>query len=310
MRKKRRIFLVALMIGGTAAALTMLVLAAYFAKGVFKDVFVNKKDYFSADVLYEISSIDDDNKPEVGSGGVRRWINIYNHDIASGDFNSFDTTFDVYAWLDKALPEGKQAYTISDSSGHPVPVSTTEHTQPVLHNLTLSGGMRSTVTLTVDFGFAEDDDLTDAPVLNIVAVPTAPERLSGSYLGAVLRPTMSEAFFVNADFEHIGTVNDYAAFTYLVSTVGNAQTGDKIVIKWKSDALILMHINREEPDALSVQTGDFGDGFDRMIKWDAESNHTDTLVFFRNSKNEMWTGTPDWGLLRSQISTEYVKNNT
>ena len=120
-----------------------------------------------------------------------------------------------------------------------------------------------------------------------------------------------DAFAVNYDFDHTGRVEDYAAFTYRVSTVGNAQLGDKIVVKWKSDALVLIHMNGEEPNITVVQEGDFGNGFDRMIEWDVQSNNTDSFVFFRNTENEMWKAeNQDWDLLRSQISTEYVKNST
>lgn len=309
MRNKRRVLWGALLIGCTAVALTVLALAAYFAKGVFKDVFVNKEDYFSADVLYSISSVDA-SKREVGSAGVRREINIFNHDVSSGDFNAFDIAFDVYAWLEAPLSDDK-SYTLYDGNGNSVVINTTEHAEPVLRGLMLQGGKSSTVTLAVEFDFQEDEDLTDAPGLHLVAVPTVPKRLSNAYLGALIRPTHSDAFALNFDFDHIGRVEDYAAFTYRVSTVGNAPSGDKITVKWKSDALILMHMNGEEPNVAPVQEGDFGDGFDRKIEWNVQSNHTDSFVFFRNTENDMWkTENQDWDLLRGQIATEYVKSGT
>lgn len=306
MRKIRRTYLVVLIIGCAAAVLTVMALTAYFAKGIFKDVFVNKEVFFSADALYSISSVDA-SKREVGSAGAQREINIYNYDLISGDFNAFDITFDVYAWLDEALQDGKD-YTLTVGGGNSVAISTTVHTDPVLRDIILLGGKRSAVTLSVDFGYQEGDDLSGATGLNLVVVPTTPKRLSGACLGALIRPTWSEAFAVNSDLDHTGSVEDYAAFTYRVSTVGNSRTDDKIVVKWKSDALILIHVNGKEPD--TVQKGNFGDGFDRKIEWDVQSNHTDTLVFFRNTKNDMWRENQDWETVRGQISTEYVKNST
>ncbi|MGN1095672.1 MAG: hypothetical protein ACI4QR_04720 [Eubacteriales bacterium] len=310
MSKKRRFFLGAIVVVFIAAALTVMSLTAYFAKGVFKDVFVNKKDYFSADVLYSISRIDEENKREVGSFGVRREINIYNHDVSSGDFNAFDITFDVYAWLESPL-EGKEYTIFYGDNGNSVSVSTTDHAAPVISGLTLPGGKSSTATLKVDFGYQENEDITSLPGLHLVAVPTEPERISKSYLGALLRPTRSDAFAVNYDFVHTGAVKDYAAFTYRVSTVGTAQEGDNIVIKWKSGALTLIRVNSKAPDADAVQDIVSEDGFDKMIVLDVQSNHTDNFVFFRNTESDIWeTANQDWNLVRSQISTEYVKNGT
>ena len=68
-----------------------------------------------------------------------------------------------------------------------------------------------------------------------------------------------------------------------------------------------MHLSHAD---LVVQEGDFGDGFDRMIELTAQSNNTDSFVFFRNTdtENNMWkTENPTWDDLRAQISTKYIK---
>lgn len=309
-KTKRRLILGILTVVCILAMVTVIISAAYFAKGEFKDVFVNKKDYFSANVLYSISSIDAE-KHEVGSSGVQRDIMIYNYDMSTGDFNSFDIEFDVYVWLDKTFTDEK-SYVISDGLGHQISINTLDHEEPVFRNLKLEGGQRSIVTLTADFGFGEDEDLTNLPGLYVVAVPTSPRRLSTYLLGALIRPTRSDAFDVNSYFDDTGSVEDYAAFTYRVNTVGAAPEGDKIRIKWKSDALILMRVNGKDPEtseAFQIQQGDFENGFDRMIEWEAQSDHTDYFVFFRNTENTMWETEPQtWDQVYAQIVTEYVKN--
>lgn len=311
MRNMKRAFAIAVAAGCTAAALATIALAAYFAKGVFKDVFVNRKDYFSADVLYSIGSIDAENIeakiPEVGSSGMSKIIHIYNHDVASGDFNGFPITFDVYAWLSGDLPEEK-SYTLKCGE-EVISVNTTEHAQPVLTNLLLEGGACSTVTLTAEFGYSEGDDLTRVPGLYVVAVPTDPERMTKSCIGALIRPTWSDAFAFTCGFDENGEVKDNAAFIYRVTTVGNAADGDKIVVKWKSHALILIKMNGKEPADGQVQEGDFGNGFDRKIVLDAQANHSDRFTFFRNTEDTTWEN-QTWADLTALVSTEYVENNT
>lgn len=307
-KTKRRLILGIVTVVCILATMVVFVSAAYFAKGEFKDVFVNKKDFFSANVLYNIGSVDAE-KHEVGSSGVQHDIMIYNYDVSTGDFNSFDIEFDVYVWLDRTFTD-ERAYVISDGSGNRKSINTLEHTEPVFRNLKLEGGQRSIETLTVNFGFGEGEDLTNLPGLYVVAVPTSPRRLSTYLLGALIRPTRSDAFDVNSYFDDTGSVEDYAAFTYRVNTVGVASEWDKIRIKWKSDALILMRVNGGAPESEEKYaiTKD-ENGFDRMIEWNAQSDHTDYFVFFRNAEAEMWkTESQTWEQVYAQIVTEYVKN--
>ncbi|MGN0493922.1 MAG: hypothetical protein ACI4F7_09770 [Acutalibacteraceae bacterium] len=312
--KKTRLLFYILIVICILTTATVLVRAAYFAKGEFKDVFINKKDYFSADVLYGISSLEAE-KREVGSSGATRKINIYNYDVSSGDFNSFDVEFDVYAWLDSELPEGK-SYVLSDGNGNKYSFTNQKEPNPIFKNLKLKGGERSAATLTVDFGFKDGDDLTGAPGLYVAAVPSSPERLNKVYLGALIRPTRSEAFNIVSGFDDQGEVKDYAAFTYRVNTVGIAPTGDKIRVKWKSDALTLIRVNGKATDTVVIKKADYGNGFDRMIEWNAVSDKMDYFVFFRNTDNEkgktFWEGnpTPTWGDLKGLVTTEHSIDDT
>ncbi|MDD6203931.1 MAG: hypothetical protein PUC05_02910 [Firmicutes bacterium] len=308
MKKKANAPLMIVFVGCAVLALSVTVFAAYFAKGVFKDVFVNKRDCFSANVLYNIDSLDG-TKREVGSSGNPREIIIYNHDVSSGDFNSFDITVDVYAWLDGELPQGK-TYTLYDNAGNPVLIDKTGHTEPVFRNLMLPGGRRSTVNLRLDFGFSENEDVTGWPGVHIVAVPSAPERMTGTFLGAVIRPSGTEEFAVNYGFDSsIGEPEQYAAFTYQVSTAGNAPEGDSLVIKWNSKALQLIKMNGVYSDSLEITEIAEGE-FDSQIVWDIQSNHTDSFVFFRNAENDMWqTGDPGWELINEQVTVEHIQKS-
>lgn len=308
MKEKRRLFFIIFTVVYILVTMTVAVWAAYFVKGEFKDVFVNKNDYFSADVLYSISSMDAV-KQEVGASGVRRQIAVYNYDVTVGDFNIFDVTFDVYAWLDEPIPDGL-AYVLYDNNGNAFPISTQEHNQPVISGLVLAGGSRSTVNLAVDFCFWEGEDLANAPGMHVVAVPTSPKRLTSCLIGALFRPKLSDAFAVFADFESTGLVTDYAAFKYRITATGNAPSEGKIVIKWKSNALIPIRINEKDITTVTISEGEYGNGFDRKIELNAQSDHTDYISFFRNTENEMWnTDYQSWDLLKQQISMEYVSNS-
>lgn len=307
-KKNKRVIIVALIIG--CLALSIAVLAAYFAKGVFKDVFVNKMDYFSANVLYNIESLEAD-KRVVGSAGSHREISVYNYDVTNGDVNNFDVTFDVYVWLDGELPSGKKFEL--NFNGNKYTINNTEHTEPLLKDLTLQGGKRSTVSFSVDFGFTDEDNLSAFPNINIVAVPNSPKRMTHSFIGAIISPTHQETFTVSCAFEKNGIIDDYAAFVYRVTTIGNAPDGDKIVIKWNSDVLTLIRVNQKGPDTVAVE--DISEvGFDKKIVWEAKSNHTDTLAFFRNTEgeNNEWITNSDisWDWLYTQISTEHIKSGT
>ncbi len=305
MKKTKKIFFILFMVCLLLTATTAIVAeAAYFARGKFKDVFVNKQEYFSADILYSLSSIDSE-KEKVGSPATEQNISVYNHDVHTGDFNAFDVTFDVYVWSESDLPEGK-AYVFSyyeNGVAKKIAISTTDHASPIASR-TLIGGKSSTETFTVSFGYEEGEDLNGVPGLNVVVVPTYPERLSSVILGSTITPTGAESFSVSGSFDTSGKVEDYAAFTYQVRASGPVSSDVKIVLRWNANALTLMTQNKGFPSpAEEIQEGIYN----RKIEWKAKNNDTDVFVFFRNTKNEMWNGEVYWSAIAGQVSVEYVE---
>jgi hypothetical protein len=93
-------------------ALIMLVLsivlgyAAYYGKGNFKDVFVNRRNCFTSDVLASVSDREEVPRSTFyfSSGKV---INLFNYDLSTGEYNAFSMEFSVYAWLDKTPADGR-----------------------------------------------------------------------------------------------------------------------------------------------------------------------------------------------------------
>ena len=109
-----------------------LVLAAYYGKGRFKDVFVNRKHSFSSDVLSSVSGFEEADKNVVRPQGMAaKSISFYNYDRSTGEYNDFDVTFSVYAWLDKG--DTGRAYTISygTTTSDTVTVNSTAHDKAV-----------------------------------------------------------------------------------------------------------------------------------------------------------------------------------
>ena len=280
MNKKRRLtILIPLVVVCILAVTAVSVMGAYYAKGKFKDVFVNKQEYFLSDVLHSITSPDAE-KYVIDSAGQTRDVFIYNHNPSSGDYNAFDLTIDIYAWADAELPAGKE-YRIMVGSAEYI-ISGTAHAAPVASGIVLGGGPRSTEMITAVFPYDKGEDLTGVPGLHIVAVPTSPERMATSafMLGALIRPTHSDTFSFSASFEKNGNVGENAAFVYNVGTVGNAPDGGTLVVRGNSDKITLKQVNKQAPTSVAEEVSG---NFDRKLTLAAQSNHTDTLVFFRNA---------------------------
>ena len=109
-----------------------LVLAAYYGKGNFKDVFVNRKHSFSSDVLSSVSRFEEADKNVVRPQGMAaKSISFYNYDRSTGEYNDFDVTFSVYAWLDKG--DTGRAYTISYGTTTGKTVNSTTHDLSLIH---------------------------------------------------------------------------------------------------------------------------------------------------------------------------------
>lgn len=267
-----------------------LVLAAYYGKGNFKDVFVNRKHSFSSDVLSSVSGFEEADKNVVRPHGMAaKSISFYNYDRSTGEYNDFDVTFSVYAWLDKG--DTGRAYTISYGTTTGKTVNSTTHDTPIF-TATLKGKKASELAITVWFNANANEDLTTFPKLLMVAVPDTPRYMASRMLGACIVPSRSEGFHVDCGFEKTeGNVNieDYAAFIYGISMVGEPPKNGGLRVLWRSDRLTLMEHNNFKAQDVKNPT----DGFDKYIDIPQETDYYVRLSFMRvqgieDEKNNPW----------------------
>lgn len=280
MRLRKKQFPAALWAVLVLALSATLVLAAYYGKGNFKDVFVNRKHSFSSDVLSSVSGFEEADKNVVRPQGMAaKSISFYNYDRSTGEYNDFDVTFSVYAWLDKG--DTGRAYTISygTTTGETVTVNSTAHDTPVF-TATLKGKKASELAITVWFNASQNDDLTTFPNLLMVAVPDTPRYMASRMLGACIVPSRSEGFHVDCGFEKTeGNVDieDYAAFIYGISMVGEPPEDGVLRVLWRSDRLTLMEHNNFTAQDVENST----DGFDKYIDIPQETDYYGRLSFMR-----------------------------
>lgn len=257
-----------------------LVLAAYYGKGNFKDVFVNRKHSFSSDVLSSVSRFEEAEKNVVRPQGMAaKSISFYNYDRSTGEYNDFDVTFSVYAWLDKG--DTGRAYTISygTTTGETVTVNSTAHDTPVFR-ATLKGREASELAITVHFNAKSDDDLSTFPKLLMVAVPDTPRYMASRMLGACIVPSRSEGFHVDCGFEKTDgnvVIEDYAAFIYGISMVGEPPENGDLRVLWRSDRLTLMEHNNFKVRDVDNPS----DEFDKYIDIPQETDYYGRLSFMR-----------------------------
>lgn len=286
-----------------------LVLAAYYGKGNFKDVFVNRKHSFSSDVLSSVSRFEDADKNVVRPHGMAaKSISFYNYDRSTGEYNDFDVTFSVYAWLDKG--DTGRAYTISYGTTTGKTVNSTTHDTPIF-TATLKGKKASELAITVQFNAKADEDLTTFPKLLMVAVPDTPRYMASRMLGACIVPSRSEGFHVDCGFEKTeGNVDieDYAAFIYGISMVGESPENGVLRVLWRSDRLTLMeHNNFKAQDVKNPQ-----DGFDKYIDIPQETDYYGRLSFMRvqgieDEKNNPWKNDSyNWTNLESFVKWQQM----
>lgn len=266
-----------------------LVLAAYYGKGNFKDVFVNRKHSFSSDVLSSVSRFEEADKNVVRPHGMAaKSISFYNYDRSTGEYNDFDVTFSVYAWLDRS--DTGRAYTISYGTTTGKTVNSTTHDTPIF-TATLKGKKASELAITVQFNANANEDLTTFPKLLMVAVPDTPRYMASRMLGACIVPSRSEGFHVDCGFEKTeGNVNieDYAAFIYGISMVGEPPENGVLRVLWQSDRLTLMEHNDFKAQNVENPT----DGFDKYINIPQETDYYGWLSFMRvqgiEDENNPW----------------------
>lgn len=266
-----------------------LVLAAYYGKGNFKDVFVNRKHSFSSDVLSSVSRFEDADKNVVRPHGMAaKSISFYNYDRSTGEYNDFDVTFSVYAWLDKG--DTGRAYTISYGTTTGKTVNSTTHDTPIF-TATLKGKKASELAITVQFNANANEDLTTFPKLLMVAVPDTPRYMASRMLGACIVPSRSEGFHVDCGFEKTDgkvDIEDYAAFIYGISMVGEPPENGVLRVLWRSDRLTLMEHNNFTAQNVENPT----DGFDKYIYIPQETDYYGRLSFMRvqgiEDENNPW----------------------
>lgn len=286
-----------------------LVLAAYYGKGNFKDVFVNRKHSFSSDVLSSVSGFEEAEKNVVRPHGMAaKSISFYNYDRSTGEYNDFDVTFSVYAWLDRG--DTGRAYTISYGTTTGKTVNSTAHDKAVL-TATLKGKKASELAITVWFNADADDDLTTFPNLLMVAVPDTPRYMASRMLGACIVPSRSEGFHVDCGFEKTeGNVDieDYAAFIYGISMVGEPPENGVLRVLWRSDRLTLMEHNDFKAQNVENPT----DGFDKYIYIPQETDYYVRLSFMRvqgieDEKNNPWKNNSyNWTDLESFVKWQQL----
>ena len=255
-----------------------LVLAAYYGKGNFKDVFVNRKHSFSSDVLSSVSRFEEAEKNVVRPQGMAaKSISFYNYDRSTGEYNDFDVTFSVYAWLDR--DDTGRAYTISYGTTTGKTVNSTAHDKAVF-TATLKGKKASEQAITVWFNADANDDLTTFPNLLMVAVPDTPRYMASRMLGACIVPSRSEGFHVDCGFEKTEgkvDIEDHAAFIYGISMVGEPPENGVLRVLWRSDRLTLMEHNNFKAQDVKNPT----DEFDKYIDIPQETDYYGRLSFMR-----------------------------
>ncbi len=313
MRRKQKRLPAALWAVIVAVLSVTLALAAYYGKGNFKDVFVNRKHNFSSDVLSSVSGFDDAANNVVRPlGTAAKSISFYNYDRSTGEYNDFDLTFSVYAWLGDSGDRDRK-YTITYGTDKTVTVDASTAKDTPIFTATLEGKKASELAILVNFNADTGDDLNTFPNLLMVAVPDTPRYMASRMLGACIVPSRSEGFHVDCAFEKTeGTVDieDYAAFIYGISMMGEPPEGGVLRILWQSDKLTLMEHNEFKAQTLDDAT----DGFDKYIVITEEANYYNRLSFMRvqgvaDEDNPWAKNSYNWTDLESFIKWEQISTH-
>ena len=114
----------------------------------------------------------------------------------------------------------------------------------------------------------------------MVAVPDTPRYMASRMLGACIVPSRSEGFHVDCGFEKTDgkvDIEDYAAFIYGISMVGEPPENGVLRVLWQSDRLTLMEHNNFTVQDVENST----DGFDKYIDIPQETDYYGRLSFMR-----------------------------
>lgn len=289
-----------------------MVLAAYYGKGNFKDVFVNRKHCFNSDLLASVTDEEDAAKSSfrATNGGS---VMICNYDLSTGEYNAFDMTFSLYAWLDRESKDESTEYYLLTVNGAEKKIISTNGAVPIFTGLSLAGNKASQCNITVSFN-GEKAALSDYPRLCLYAIPDEPDYMTQKRLGGCLTPAAADSFSAVGEFDmntEAGT-EDYAAFPYEVTMSGrlDGKTG-VLKIRWDATALTLMAQYNELPRAFDVTT----EGNYRYISIPLEEDYYTRLTFLRVQEPaegtvNPWTGSVTPDELKGFVQTEIVWGST
>lgn len=304
MRLKRRTLSATVCALIVLALTASMVLAAYYGKGNFKDVFVNRKNCFNSNLLAAVSDEKDAEKSAFQAENGKT-VMVCNYDLSTGEYNAFDMTFSLYAWLDKDGSDEGYYYDLKLGTGTKR-VDSTGHTEPIFKDVELKGGQASECSITVSFNL--DKNLTNYPKLCLYAIPTSPDYMAQKRLGGCLTPTSTVGFTVLGEFDvTTNDLEDYAAFPYEVTMSGRLDnvTG-KVRVEWNAAALTLMAQYNELPEQFDIQDGE---NDKKYILLPLAEEYYARLIFLRvqdpaEGADNPWTkGTVTLEELRSFVET-------
>lgn len=311
MKIKLKKVIIVLCLVAVASLSVSVVYAAYYGKGIFKDVFVNRQNHFTSDILNPVNSLDDLNdNTSVITGATK--FSLFNYDRATGEFNSFDLTFAFFAKL-KEQKEGDNLHSVN-YAGKSYPIEKTVFGEP-LFTATLAADSANSVTIEVAFNGLTADNAADYSEVFVAAVPVTPAYMSAKIYGGLIAPYNAMNFEAHGAFQYEASsdIDDYAAFNYMVSMVGEPETESYVKVSWQADVLELITENNTLPVGVIVKTAE-NDVFNRCIELPAAAAKTYGLFFKRaelsDGQQSVWenigTGKITWNTITNYIKTETV----
>lgn len=315
MKSKTKRLIAAVLLLSAVIFFALTIGAAYYGKGMLKDVFVNGQNYFSSDVLASVPAADGVGYGNVLSGGNEKTILFFNHNRSTGEYNMYDITFAVYLWLDSAAA-GKTC--VAECGGVTAEITAAEKGAEPAFRATLAGGTASTCALTVRFGAAAGEELSTFPGVFVAAVPEQPKYLSAKVLGGRIVPFLNDSFSVDCGFEDAGSAElaGLAAFPYTISIQGEPPAGEKLRILWDSAKLTIAP--HSLPSGVTPEAYTGSGEYDTCIVLPETADAFIRLVFLRvqdlpEEETNIWEsgkledGTLiDWNVLAGFVASERI----
>lgn len=265
--------LIVLILAGSA------VLAAYYGKGNFKDVFVNRSNCFTSNMMGGVSAIDVVEKGEAVKIVQGQVIKFCNYDLSTGEYNAFDMTFSIYAWVEREDADKYYDIMLEDGTA-PVRLGTDAST-PLITGVRLQGGEASEYILSIHHN-SEAADIRRYPKLYIYAVPTSPDYMIQRPLGGSFIPGAQTSFAPYCYFDYTAgdDIEDYAALSYVVTTSGRLEQEGNLRICWDPKKLRLVTENGSLDGSGIVGPAD-GEAGEKYILIPLEQDYYNRLTFLR-----------------------------